>query len=83
MKGELTGWKYLFDYKGQHPGYCELDDPPHPVDVRVYGRGNKRKAISKATGEAEFEYWCAPGDIERPKHGIADDIAYFRKVENG
>lgn len=56
MRSESTGWKYLFAHKGQHPGYCELDDLPHPVDVRIYGRGNKRKAISKSTGEVEFTY---------------------------
>ena len=60
MRSELTSWKYLFGYKGRHPGYCELDDPPHPVYVGVYGQGNKRKAISKASGEVEFEYKVYP-----------------------
>lgn len=56
----LKGWRYLFDYRGQHPGYAELDDFVHPVDVRIYGCGNKRKALSKATGKVEFEYEYMP-----------------------
>jgi hypothetical protein len=58
--GKLAGWEYLFDYKGQHPDYCEPDDPPMPVNVRIYGSGNKRKGISKAIGKVEFEYEIAP-----------------------
>ncbi len=64
MTNKLAGWKYICDYEGQNPGYAELDDPPHPVSVRIYGWGSKRKAISKATGEVEFEYEYAPGAIE-------------------
>ena len=56
MTSKPTGWKYITDYTGQHPGYCELDDPPHPVDVRIYGLGTKRKAISKVTGRVLFTY---------------------------
>jgi len=56
MQNELTGWEYICDYQGQHPGYAELNDPLHPVDVRIYGKGGKRKAISKATGEVKFTY---------------------------
>ena len=52
----IADWRYICDYKGQHPGYCELADTPHPVSVRIYGKGNKRKAISKATGKLEFTY---------------------------
>ena len=60
---KLTGWKYLFDYEGQNPAYAELDDLPHPVSVRIYGQGNKRKAMSKATGQVEFTYvTCFPPD---------------------
>ncbi len=33
-----------------------LDNLPHPVSVRIYGRGNKKKAMSKATGQVEFTY---------------------------
>jgi len=47
---------------------------PRSVDVRIYGRGNKRKAISKATDEVEFEYEYAPGAIDWLKeHGIASN----------
>jgi len=63
MQNGLAGLKYICDYEGQHPGYAELDDPPHPVDVRIYGRGNERKAISKATGEVEFEYEVYPENL--------------------
>lgn len=50
----MKGWKYLFDYHGQNPSYCEPDDLP--VDVEVYGRGNNRRAIDKASGKVEFTY---------------------------
>jgi len=74
MITKLAGWKYICDYEGQHPGYAELDDLPHPVNVRIYGRGNKRKAISKATGKVEFEYEYTPGAIDWLKeHGIASE----------
>lgn len=67
MQEELASWKYICDYQGQHPGYAELDAPPHPIDVRIYGRGNKRKAISKATGEVEFIYVVYTDNVERAK----------------
>ena len=79
MTGNLAGWKYICDYHGQNPGYAELDDPDMPVSVRIYGRGNRRKAVSKTTGEVEFEYEYAPGAIERMKYNIAGDICYFKK----
>jgi len=64
MIDKLAGWKYIGDYEGQHPGYCESDDPPHPVNVRIYGKGNRRKAISKAAGGVEFEYEYVLGALE-------------------
>lgn len=67
MQKELAGWKYICDYQGQHPGYAELDDLLHPVDVRIYGRDNKRKAISRATGEVEFVYIVYPDNVKRAK----------------
>ncbi|HEX75775.1 MAG TPA: hypothetical protein G4O12_04240 [Dehalococcoidia bacterium] len=63
MVDKPGGWQYLLDYQGQHPDYAELNDPPHPVKVMIYGRGNKRKAISKTTGEVEFEYEVYPENI--------------------
>ena len=65
MTSGLAGWKYICDYQGQHPGYAELDDPPMPVKVEIYGRGNKRKGISKATGEIVFEYEYTPETMLR------------------
>ena len=64
MGDKLASWQYLFDYEGQHPGYCELDDLPRPISVEIYGRNNKRRATSKATSEVEFEYEYAPGAVE-------------------
>jgi hypothetical protein len=64
MTSGLAGWKYICDYQGQHPGYAELDDPSHPVYVRIYGKDNKRKGISKATGEVEFTYMLYEHDLE-------------------
>ena len=70
----MADWKYICAYEGQHPGYAEVDDPVVIVDVRIYGRGNKRKGISKTSGEVEFEYEYAPGAIEWLKeHPIRDD----------
>ena len=60
MVNKLAGWRYICDYEGQNPSYAELDDLPHPVAVRIYGRANKRKAISKTTGEVEFTYTVYP-----------------------
>ena len=60
----MKGWKYLFDYEGQNPAYAELDDLPYPVNVRIYGRGNKRKGVSKATGEVEFTYEVFPQNLQ-------------------
>ena len=79
MTKKLPGWRYICNYKGGHPYYSELDDPFVLVSVRIYGRGNKRKAISRTTGEVEFEYEYAPGGIERLKHGGGGDICYFPK----
>jgi hypothetical protein len=56
---KLLGWRYIGAYAGQHPGYAELDDPPMPVKVEIYGRGNKRKAIGN-TGEIVFSYTVYP-----------------------
>ena len=64
MTNKLAGWRYICDYEGQNPAYAELDDLPHPVNVRIYGRGNKRRAIIKTSGEVEFEYEYAPGAID-------------------
>jgi hypothetical protein len=59
---KLLGWRYIGAYEGQDPGYAELDDLPHPVNVRIYGRGNKRKAISN-TGEIVFSYTVCPENL--------------------
>ncbi len=59
----MRGWKYISDYQGQNPAYAELNDPLVLVDVRIFGRGRKRKAISKTTGEVEFTYTVYPENI--------------------
>ena len=50
-----SGWKFIADYSGQHPGYCELDDAPHPVSVALYARGNDRVGVDK-DGQVVFRY---------------------------
>jgi len=64
MTNKLAGWRYICDYEGQHPAYAELDDLPYPVNVKIYGWGNKRKAVSEAIGEIQFEYEYEPGAVE-------------------
>jgi hypothetical protein len=44
--------------------YAKLDDPPYPVDVKVYAKSKWKKAINKATGEVKFKYQYATGAIE-------------------
>lgn len=80
MSQELAGWRYLFDYEGQHPSYCELDDPDMPVGVMIYGQGNKRQAVSKVTGEVVFTYQLAPRAIERMRKGIPSGNAFFEAM---
>jgi hypothetical protein len=59
---KLTGWRYIGDYEGQNPAYAELDDSPHPVKVRIFGRNNERKAVNKA-GDVVFIYNVYPENL--------------------
>ena len=52
---KMTGWKLVGYYRGQHPGYAELTDPVHTVDVALYAKGSYRVAVGKG-GQVVFRY---------------------------
>ena len=82
VTSKLTGWRYIGDYEGQHPGYAELDDPPHPVKVKVYGRGSNRKALNEL-GQVEFTYTSYPQNmagIKKPPSGFEEECPHISLV---